>query len=939
MCRKDEVDEVPSSTTKNDPEGNDDSSPPSPVPNEEQDESASSDPLTKPRKEPHKEPPTYRINPSEYDTFMERYSVRVANRPCLNFWLSFFICLGLGMIGIIVGDFSVEVDNAGWYSRGTLISNRQQQYWLVDTYREALFTDTTGDVWNTLETEKQVQVNSDDDDDNQGRRSLVLDEERARSSNSWSWATLGSQWKQSLQFLQGKHLQDRAIKGEFAVRQDHRRRAMQGSQLAQDWLARRLQDVASNQDSLGPLEGCDVTWYNSSALFDESRLWPVWKNKMPNQMSLWDGPALEEMCEKEAITQAYLEKVGLCMPCGEGSGRCLAPYSPVLFARMTVDNGLTLSCADLATAWSTNYQAPIEESVVSCVEAIKTDYNPDRDGATLPSQACPVWFFPHMLDENYENNQNDVTFASSIFATRYEDIDALYDAVDNFGYGEKYSETSYDTQNEDLVVIAMDEQVLTDMGLAVGSAGITLIAMVVHTRSPFLALVGLLQIVLSFPVAYFFYVFVARLRFFPFLNFIGIFVIFALGADDVFVAVDKWKNARIARPDAPPEEIAAKAFPDAAGAMLLTTLTTAVAFFGTCVCPVSPILAFACFVGLLVVFDYVLCCLLVFPALVIYDNRLRAQGRTNCCCQCGFQTCCCCLAKHKSTHGENSDDTGGEGREQEDSHTPSLIHRILDRYYTFLHRLRWPLLVVCAGALIVSAIKAAKIELPRSADVRLFEESDNQFEANYIQRQNLLFDVIENKVGSTTDVIWGVLPRDTGNHNNPDSWTKLVLDRSFEPSREEVQEFLRDFCDRFFSEEFATPVRTGYECPMERLDQWLKEQAAADTPEGIYTDYCAGATQLPIPQTSFDKCAYSWSQAYGVDNMLAKEGKITIMTIRFNSRVRFDSPQAELEDEWNEINDWMMNNKGPEGSGSPYFTSEDFWWFDTNAVMLETACK
>jgi hypothetical protein len=71
---------------------------------------------------------------------------------------------------------------------------------------------------------------------------------------------------------------------------------------------------------------------------------------------------------------------------------------------------------------------------------------------------------------------------------------------------------------------------------------------------------------------------------------LGIFVIFALGADDVFVAVDKWKNARLASPGAPPQEIAAKVFPDAALAMLLTALTTAVAFFGTAVCPVSPIL-------------------------------------------------------------------------------------------------------------------------------------------------------------------------------------------------------------------------------------------------------------------------------------------------------------------------------------------------------------
>lgn len=401
------------------------------------------------------------------------------------------------------------------------------------------------------------------------------------------------------------------------------------------------------------------------------------------------------------------------------------------------------------------------------------------------------------------------------------------------------------------------------------------------------------------------------------------------------MSVDKWKNARLARPHAPPQEIAAKAFPDAAGAMLLTTLTTAVAFFGTAVCPVAPILCFAVFVGLLVVMDYVLCCLLVFPALVIYDNRMQAERRTGCCCHCGVHSCCCCFVKRRGSLEEGEENANNDDEDEEGS--PSLIHRILDHYYKFLHRFRWPLLVACAAALAVCAVKAAQIKLPTSADVRLFDESDNQYEANYIQRKNLLFEVVDNKAGSNADVIWGVIPADTGNQNNPESWTKLVLDEDFDPSLEDVQVFLRDYCDRFFEQDFATPIRTGYQCAMERLDQWLADQAASDRPDDIYTEHCAGSTGLPIPQTNFDACAYAWSQAYNVDSMLARAGKITVITFRFGSRVRFDSPQDELDREWNLINDWMMNNEGPAGSGSPYYTSEDFWWYDTNAVMLETA--
>lgn len=178
-----------------------------------------------------------------------------------------------------------------------------------------------------------------------------------------------------------------------------------------------------------------------------------------------------------------------------------------------------------------------------------------------------------------------------------------------------------------------------------------------------------------------------------------------------------------------------------------------------------------------------------------------------------------------------------------------------------------------------------------------------------------------------------------GNHNNPESWTKLVLDPNFDPSNEEAQMSLLEYCDDFFGQEFASKIRTDYECPMTRLSAWLADQAASETKESIYEEHCAEASGLPIPQANFDECAYAWSQEYLVDSMLAKNKKITIITLPFSSRVRFDSPQDKLEDEWNLIESWMIQKKGPASAGKAYFTSEDFWWYDTNEQMLDTACK
>ena len=61
------------------------------------------------------------------------------------------------------------------------------------------------------------------------------------------------------------------------------------------------------------------------------------------------------------------------------------------------------------------------------------------------------------------------------------------------------------------------------------------------------------------------------------------------------------------------------------------------------------------------------------------------------------------------------------------------------------------------------------------------------------------------------------------------------------------------------------------------------------------------------------------------------------MYIKFNSRVRYDSPYSELDDEWHAIEAYMQKLEAPAGARNGYFTSEDFWWYETNGQMLQTA--
>jgi 5-methyltetrahydrofolate--homocysteine methyltransferase len=269
---------------------------------------------------------------------------------------------------------------------------------------------------------------------------------------------------------------------------------------------------------------------------------------------------------------------------------------------------------------------------------------------------------------------------------------------------------------------------------------------------------------------------------------------------------------------------------------------------------------------------------------------------------------------------------------------PSFIRRVLTGFYRCLHKVRWVVLVVCAVAIVLAAVFGSKIGLPTSSDVRLLDEGKSQFEANYQWRLKLLYDVMVKKSGSTAYIMWGTTPADTGDRTNPESWSQLVLDNSFEPSSEEAQVYLRDFCGRFFdNNEWAKRTELDYECPINRFDAWLRDQANSTSPDMIYVENCGDATELPVAPGQFHACVFEWSQQIGENNILARDGKVEIMYFPFSSRVRFDSPFGDLDREWKDIDSWLNAETAPGGVTNQYHTSEDFWWYDTNGSMLDTA--
>lgn len=684
------------------------------------------------------------------NSFLQRESKRVARNPCTYLCTSMFLTILLSAIGLIVGEFAIEVENEGWWSRGTLQSGRQRQANLVNNQKYNLaYNDSAWDIW------------MDPDLDHPSYEKLV-----------YSAPTIPDAMLEAMQ----QQPEGDSEEPEF--------RSLLQQTLEKDLDRRKLEDAPESV-----LAGCDLSFYNN---LSPANLWPIWK--MPDKeyettetRSVFDADALEAICIAEGNTQSYLEENGLCESEARRcmSGKCLPPYSMVLIARLVVpggldaspDGGYAMDCKALSEAWTTDMEF-VRTYLMEDIKQLKVILTPGsgNSGDEKKEPEYPYGYYPALVQADFDTNGGRSQYSSSIFDTASAtEGEELYERVENFDRAEDSDgivDGAYDTGYETFADIKTDSLVGSDMTLALASAVVISVAIMLHTQSPLITGLGLLQIILSFPMAFFVYKLILGYDYFPFLNFIGVFVVFALGAGDIYVAFDKWTNYRKNNTTKSTEYVAAYALPESLSAMFLTTITTALAFFATAVCPVAPIKMFAIFCGLLILLDYLLVVLFIFPGLCIYDLALikRAEGNMSggilSGCWMGCVGCGTCFSLcHKTSAYDDvvvtSEDSEEETADEKDGIRYNMMQRFLLTFSVQLYRARWPLLAFCSVSFGLCAFYATKLGLPDSSDVRLLKPGI-QYEQNYIWRKEILSSDLEDLSGSRNSMVWGLDAADTG---------------------------------------------------------------------------------------------------------------------------------------------------------------------------------
>ena len=197
------------------------------------------------------------------------------------------------------------------------------------------------------------------------------------------------------------------------------------------------------------------------------------------------------------------------------------------------------------------------------------------------------------------------------------------------------------------------KHVLVDLLLAFAGLIIVFIIMCIQTRSLWITGWALFSVLTGFFIAILIYRFIFDYRYVGIFHVLAIFIILGIGADDVFVFYDTWKQSGCKKFKSLAHRLS-YTYRKASLAMLFTSLTTATAFIMSATSPFLAVSSFGVFAGLLVLVNY--CSVITFfPAVVITYHNWFANKK-----------CCCCCTRETVPEGEQQD---------------NMVVRFFDNYY------------------------------------------------------------------------------------------------------------------------------------------------------------------------------------------------------------------------------------------------------------------
>lgn len=466
-----------------------------------------------------------------------------------------------------------------------------------------------------------------------------------------------------------------------------------------------------------------------------------------------------------------------------------------------------------------------------------------------------------------------------------------------------------------LIEASFGSIVLRDLSFSIAAIVLVFIVIWIHTTSAFLAATAMAQIFLAFPIAYLFYKYVFRQDYFAALQILVIFLILGIGADDVFVFTDAWKQSAVVLGSTC--DLVTRmswTYRRAVKAMSVTSVTTAAAFFVTATSPIMPIGTLGVWAGVLILLQFLLVITIYPCAVAVWHRFWRVRNLTN------------CFRKPVDVDNDQKVSFWYRCLPVKWRPEPKLAgvdeYRKIETFFrgpwiAFIRRFRFPLLVLAVALVAVCIYLATRLQPPKESENFLPESNELRVAFAALEDD---FPRSDADLQLAVRITWGIKGTDrsgTSKFDTSDPGT-AILDSNFDLKTAAAQQHVLKACSFFRNQKnliFQEPTISDderVECWIQKFKDWRgKEEFETYDKEvdlikeliKFGNDTTPDGRQPNLKYLSDQHIAFT----KGLDSVVFTE-------IRFVSPVEAAAPYKIM---WPVYEEWqdqleIFNNKAPE---------------------------
>ncbi|XP_054720432.1 protein dispatched homolog 1-like [Uloborus diversus] len=474
----------------------------------------------------------------------------------------------------------------------------------------------------------------------------------------------------------------------------------------------------------------------------------------------------------------------------------------------------------------------------------------------------------------------------------------------------------------------------------IGMAGVLIFLFLwMYSSSFFVTFMTVCSVVFSVGTAYFMYSTVYQITFFPFMNLLTIVIIIGIGADDACIYCKIWACAKAEKNNGTLVKLVRDTLHHACMSMFVTSITTAVAFFGSIVSNITAVRCFSIFAGTAVLANFIFT-VSWLPASVIMAEKWCSS------------TCCLCIPPLGLYLPQF----------QHIWWCSSLCNAIWKLHYSFTDSSRvffekilpciivksryfWLVIftAVAAGAAVI-VFYYPKLQLPSSKEFQIFS-AEHPFEKyDLFLKKYFWFEKAKEQDSyrkMPVRIVWGVLPVDNGNYLDPYDRGDIAFDPDFDLASPESQQWLYNFCIQLRNQSFYQSMHGPlmFNCFIETFRTWM-ERRCVDGISDMDRTPCCETSKFPFSEKIFNYCikeaivilhhAPGYFVIPSVEGLRFSKstGKVQAAVIQYDSSYSYTSSYHEMYEFKTAVDEWVTSKleEAPVGLRNGWFISDlDFF--------------